>query len=149
MKIYWTLTLLLSIVFSSYAQKKTDSLSYPDLIPILKNGLYGYCDKDKNIIIDPKFELAFFFEKDLSFENIKDPKKKIFGSNAYATVLQNERAVRIDKKGKVVYQFNSEDFNERLQKESMIPSRSPQPYEKFQNDKTDLCEYAIYQLETH
>lgn len=138
MKIYLVLTLLLSTIFSSYAQEKNESLSYPDLIPILENGLYGYCDKDKNIIIEPQFEWASFFGKDWDFDDIKDPKKKIFGSNAYASVWQNGQKMRIDKKGNVVYRYNPEDFNEIQPKESLLPSQSRQPFEKFQDDKTKL-----------
>ena len=138
MKIYLVLTLLLSTIFSSYAQEKNESLSYPDLIPILENGLYGYCDKDKNIIIEPQFEWASFFGEDWDFDDIKDPKKKIFGSNAYASVWQNGQKMRIDKKGNVVYRYNPEDFNEIQPKESLLPSQSRQPFEKFQDDKTKL-----------
>lgn len=138
MKIYLAFILLLPIVFSSYAQEKSDSLSYPDLIPLLDNGLYGYCDKDKNTIIEPQFEGATFFGEDLDFHDIKDPKKKIFGSSAYATVWQDGQRMRIDKKGNVVYRYDPEDFNEISPKESTNPSLPKQPYEKFQDDQTLL-----------
>jgi len=137
MKIYLAFMLLLSTVFSSYAQEKNDGLPYPDLIPILENGLYGYCDKDKNIIIEPQFEGAAFFGEDLDFLDIKDPKNKIFGSSAYATVWQDRQRMRIDKKGKVVYRYNPDDFNEIRPKES-INASIKQSYEKFQDDQTQL-----------
>ncbi|SEH95784.1 WG containing repeat-containing protein [Paenimyroides aquimaris] len=135
--------LLLSTVFSSYAQEKNDGLPYPDLIPILENGLYGYCDKDKNIIIEPQFEGAAFFGEDLDFLDIKVPKKKIFGSSAYATVWQDGQRMRIDKKGNVVYQYNPDDFNEIRPKES-INASIKQSYEKFQDDQTRLWGGARY-----
>lgn len=138
MKIYLALILLLSTVFSSYAHEKSDSLSYPDLIPILKNGLYGYCDIDKKIIVEPQFKWATFFVEDLDFHDIKDPKKKIFGGSAYATVWRGGQRMRIDNKGKVVYRYDPEDFNEITAKESMNPTLPKQPYEKFQDDQTLL-----------
>lgn len=137
MKIYLAFILLLSTVFSSYAQEKSNSLSYPDLIPILENGLYGYCDKDKKVIIEPQFKWATFFEEDLDFHDIKNPKNKIFGSNAYATVWQDGQRMRIDKKGNVVYRYNPDDFNEIRPKES-INASIKQSYEKFQDDRTLL-----------
>lgn len=137
MRIYLACILLLSTVLSSYAQEKSDSLSYPDLIPILENGQYGYCDKDKKVIIEPQFKWATFFEEDLDFHDIKDAKMKIFGSNAYATVWQDGQRMRIDKKGNVVYRYNPDDFNEIRPKES-INASIKQSYEKFQDDQTLL-----------
>src|SRR5690606_36589610 len=137
MKIYLAFILLLSTVLSSYAQEKSDSLSYPDLIPILENGLYGYCDKEKNIMIKAQFEWGAFFGEDLDFHDIKDSKNKIFGSSAYATVWQDRQRMRIDKKGKVVYRYNLDDFNEIRPKES-INASIKQSYEKFQDDQTQL-----------
>src|SRR5690606_21706518 len=69
-----------------------------------------------------------------------------FGSNAYASVWQNGQKMRIDKKGNVVYRYNPEDFNEIHPKESMIPSQSRQPFEKFQDDKTKL--WGIRNIDT-
>lgn len=145
MKIYLAFILLLSAVFSSYAQEKGDSLSYPDLIPIVENGLYGYCDKDKKVIIEPQFEGGTFFGEDLDFYDIKDPKKKIFGSSTYATVWQDGQRMRIDTKGNVVYRYNPDDFNEIRPKESINESIK-HSYEKFQDDQTLL--WGVHDIAT-
>lgn len=145
MKIYLAFILLLSAVFSSYAQEKGDSLSYPDLIPIVENGLYGYCDKDKKVIIEPQFEGGTFFGEDLDFYDIKDPKKKIFGSSTYATVWQDGQRMRIDSKGNVVYRYNPDDFNEIRPKESINESIK-HSYEKFQDDQTLL--WGVHDIAT-
>ncbi|RQP16520.1 MAG: hypothetical protein EAS52_11590 [Parapedobacter sp.] len=146
MKICWTIILLLSTVFLGYAQEKNSDLPYPDLIPVLKNGLYGYCDKDMNVIIKPQFTWGTFFTEDPDFLDIKDAKKKAFGSSDYATVWQDGQRMRIDKNGLVVYRYRQEDFNVISPKESMNPSQSRQPFEKFQDDKTKL--WGIRNIDT-
>ena len=66
--------------------RKRRVIYLPDLIPTLKNGLYGYCEEDMSVIIEPQFTWGTFFIEDLDFLDIKDAKKKVFGSSDYATV---------------------------------------------------------------
>src|SRR5690606_32711352 len=72
--------------------------------------------------------------------------KKAFGSSDYATVWQDGQRMRIDKNGLVVYRYRQEDFNVISPKESMNPSQSRQPFEKFQDDKTKL--WGIRNIDT-
>lgn len=95
------------------AHRFMDQLTYPELIPVVKNGLFGYCDRDLNIKIDSQFEQAGFFETDFSFQicNVTHPEIVQFGTDDYAWVetLDNKRC-RIDKHGNVVYHYKESDF---------------------------------------
>lgn len=113
MRIYLTFMLLLSMAFPGFAQEKSSSLPYPDLIPVLVNdSMYGYCDKDLNLKIDPKFEHAGLFEEDFSFQvlHVNNPGIVHYGTSAYAWVKMNGERYRINKKGAPVYKYNAQDF---------------------------------------
>ncbi|MGB6083389.1 hypothetical protein [Moheibacter sp.] len=115
-----------------------EELKYPDLIPVLQDGLYGYCDKDLNIMIEVQFERASLFSQDFDFMDIKDPAKKMYESSDYATVYQEGEKLRIDKNGKVVYKYNDDDFNEIRPKEIVGYLPKEQPFEKFLDEKSQL-----------
>lgn len=119
-----------------FAQQQGE-LNYPDLIPVLQNGLYGFCDEDMNVKINPIFKWVTLFSKDPDFLDIKDPKKKEYGSSDYATVWLDDQKMRIDKEGNVVYQYHAEDFYEIRPKESSFQPVKV-PFEKFQDEKTKL-----------
>ncbi len=108
---FWLVLFHFSSVF---AQGNTDSvtLPYPDLIPVLKNGLFGYCDKDLNVKIEPQYYQAGFFETDFTFQawNVNNPDIIRFGSAKYAWVEDGTHRYRIDKKGNIVYQYKASDF---------------------------------------
>lgn len=107
--------LLLLVLFSvqlTYSQNKElvkTNCKYfvPDLIPILVGKKYGYCDKNKKIIIPAKYDLAEPFMKDdcerLNFEG--DSLLTKFFENNFATVTINKRRYRIDTVGKIVYEY--------------------------------------------
>ena len=136
MKICLAFIILLSTVLSSYAQDKGDSLPYPELIPILKNGLFGYCDKDKNIKIKPKFEHAELFEEDFSFQvlHVNNPEIIKYGTDAYAWVVINGERYRINKNGEEVYRYHEQDFKKG---ETAIHLRVP-----------DSVQYVIESVDT-
>src|SRR5690606_134108 len=90
-----------------------ESLPYPDLIPVHQHGWVGYCDRDMNVIIEPQFYEAEFFETDFSFQitNVNNPDIVRFGTDDYAWVVtRDEKRYRIDKKGNLAYHYNEADF---------------------------------------
>ena len=79
----------------------------PDLIPILVGNKFGYCDKNKKIIIPAKYDLAEPFMKD-DCELLNSEGDSLFAKffeNNFATVSINKRQYRIDKVGKIVYEY--------------------------------------------
>jgi hypothetical protein len=52
--------LLLLLFFISVTDISAQRL--PDLIPYRKGNLWGYCDSTKRMVIEPRFERAFFFK---------------------------------------------------------------------------------------
>lgn len=57
--------IVLSEVTNLWAQSDTSS-SLPDLIPYRKGEKWGFCDKDKNIIIKPSYNQVNFFDNNLA-----------------------------------------------------------------------------------
>ncbi|MGB6083383.1 hypothetical protein [Moheibacter sp.] len=111
-KIMTILCLSLFVVQPISAQQQ-DELNYPDLIPVLVNdSLYGYCDQDLNLKINPKFEHAELFEEDFHFQiyQVRNTEVVQYGTADYAWVDINEERYRINKKGEPVYKYNPEDF---------------------------------------
>lgn len=95
------------------ANADLNNLSYPDLIPVLKDGLFGYCDRDLNMIIEPQFYRAEFFETDFSFQmnNVNNPNIVRFGTDDYAWVeIGDNKRYRIDRKGNMMYPYDEDDF---------------------------------------
>src|SRR5690606_8262850 len=90
-----------------------ESLPYPDLIPVHQHGWVGYCDRDMNVIIEPQFYEAEFFETDFSFQitNVNNSGIVRFGTDDYAWVVtRDEKRYRIDKKGNLAYHYKASDF---------------------------------------
>ena len=103
------LSLFSYLVFSQELKLKTCETT-PEIIPFLKNGKTGYCDKNGNILIEPKFDYAgtfsFQFELDIS-NNAKE-----FATKEYATVVLSGKEHRIDKTGNIVLNFDDVDFRD-------------------------------------
>ena len=89
------------------------SLSYPELIPVLQDGLFGYCDRNLNVVIEPQFYRAELFETDFSFQitNVNNSGIVRFGTDDYAWVETGDnKRYRIDKKGNIAYHYKASDF---------------------------------------
>lgn len=101
--------------WTSYAQEQDTVFTYPDLIPVLKGGVFGYCDSNFNMVIAPEYYQADFFQVDLAFQvyNVKDPEIVKYGRADYAWVETGDnQRYRIDKAGNRVYHYKASDFKE-------------------------------------
>jgi len=74
----------------------------PELIPYRKGNKWGYCDRNKNLIIDCKFDDAYLFDE----------------KNEFARVKFNDKWCFIDKKGEIVAELDYDEVNDF--KEDMI-----------------------------
>ena len=88
----------------------------PLLIPQKKNGKSGFVNQKGKFVIQPEYDLVMFFGEDCNLLNSPNEKVKKFGSGDFATVEKGGIAFRINKSGKKVYQYNSNDLG-RCQQE--------------------------------
>ena len=103
------ISLFSCLVFSQELKLKTCETT-PEIIPFLKNGKTGYCDKNGNILIEPKFDYAGTFSFDFQLYISKNAKE--FGTKEYATVVLSGKEHRIDKAGNVVLNFDDVVYTE-------------------------------------
>jgi hypothetical protein len=107
------LTLVLFLIFTinlSFSQNSKDCPK-TDLIPILVKNKYGYCDKQKNIIIEPTFDDAEPFLQNKLYGDYYNENQK-YGDENYATVIIKGEYFRIDKSGKVICKYNPDAIDE-------------------------------------
>lgn len=104
-----SLALLLLFINTAFSQKQDDCLK-TDLIPILVNDKYGFCDKDGRIVIAPKFDEAEPFVINKLYYIIN--KDKNYGKADFATVKLKDKYYRINKSGKLVFKFNPDEIEE-------------------------------------
>lgn len=84
--------------------------SIPLLIPQKKEGLFGFINQKKEIVIPHKFKNAGFFYEDCNLMNSPNKKVQEFGTNRFASVRLGNVDYRIDMYGNLVYQFKNEDL---------------------------------------
>ncbi|MBS1548511.1 MAG: WG repeat-containing protein [Bacteroidetes bacterium] len=80
------------------------------LIPFHLKGKYGFKTPEGTIAIPPQYNNVCFFAEDCRLMNANNEDVKIFGSSDYASVQENGKDYRIDRKGKKVYQYNDADL---------------------------------------
>ena len=80
------------------------------LIPKKRNGKFGYVNQNGSFVIQPEYHIAMFYAEDCNLLQSKNEKAKQFGNENYATVEKNFIAYRINKLGKIVYQYKDEDL---------------------------------------
>lgn len=104
-------SIIISIILS-FCSSQIFSQTIPDLVPILAGKLYGYSDKNLHVKIKPQYDNAQFFEEDFDFQimNVNNPAIVQYGTADYAWVELKGEKYRIDKRGKIVYQFKQSDF---------------------------------------
>ena len=97
--------------------KKFDDLDYVKindsvaaLIPFKMEGKFGYKNQKGKVLIEPIYSNVGFFTEDCNILNSPNNKVKKFGSADYASVRVNDVDFRIDRKGKIVYQFKDADL---------------------------------------
>lgn len=120
-KIYTVLLIFVKLcnpVFGQSSNMFNDFL-LPKLIPFEQNGKYGYCNTNKEIIINIKFDDAYPFNEDMEVQNSSNENLRKYGSENFATVIIKKEKYRIDSAGKIVYTFNGDyiDYNMALEKE--------------------------------
>jgi hypothetical protein len=77
--IIWVTNSILFLVFLISCNNMNPHQDVPELIPFKKDKLWGYCDKDKNVIIEPSFMSANFFYEDLAAVTIEHGNDWLFG----------------------------------------------------------------------
>ncbi|RQP13974.1 MAG: WG repeat-containing protein, partial [Chryseobacterium sp.] len=80
------------------------------LIPVKKNGKYGYVNRDGKIKIQPSFSLALLFAEDCNLLNSDNAAARRFGTADFATAEADGKTFRIDGNGKRVYQYKTKDL---------------------------------------
>lgn len=91
--------------FKSFATKPIATL-----IPKKSKGRYGFVNKDSKFVISPQFSNVGFFAEECTLQNSPNEKLRVYGSSDYASVMKNGKDYRIDKQGKIVYEFKLEDL---------------------------------------
>lgn len=102
--------LLNFLCFLTLVKSQTSTDNLPELIPILKNGKFGYANRDMKIVIVPKYTDAEPFMSDDDLLNSADQNTRQYGSLFYATVKVGTQQHRIDNTGKIVYTYKPADF---------------------------------------
>ncbi|EPJ2896861.1 WG repeat-containing protein [Elizabethkingia anophelis] len=102
-------------------QVTSDKNDIPELIPVFKNGKYGYINTAGRLIIPPKFNLALFFTEDCNLTQSPNENIRLYGKKNYATVEIDKVAYRIDKTGKALYRYKNEDLG-RCKKDFQMPA---------------------------
>lgn len=87
------------------AQINNECKSSPELIPILVKEKYGYCNKNGEIIIKPKFDDAEPFMRDWLYYSLDNENQK-YGDINYASVVIKNKHYRIDKNGSIMCEWN-------------------------------------------
>jgi len=65
------LLLLLLVIFSVTTYSVAEENKLPDLIPYRKGDKWGFCDKNKKIVVPCKYDLAHFFKEGLACVQVK------------------------------------------------------------------------------
>ncbi|KAA9338992.1 WG repeat-containing protein [Adhaeribacter soli] len=94
-------TIFLLVASNAFPQR------LPDLIPFKKDGKWGYMDKNRRVIIQPKFQQAELFTGD------------------YAFIRLNKKRGTIDKKGNYIISPDHELVDEMPFLEGFIPAKDP------------------------
>lgn len=106
MRNFWTTVVLICISLVSCSTTSTESplFDLPELIPYNKKGKWGYCDKDKNIVVSCKYDYAELYDSfGLAQVFLTDQNNyNMYGNHASNVAL-------IDKKGGIVVPFQSSD----------------------------------------
>ncbi|WP_407499807.1 WG repeat-containing protein [Elizabethkingia anophelis] len=102
-------------------QVTSDKNDIPELIPVFKNGKYGYINTAGRLMIPPKFNLALFFTEDCNLTQSPNENIRLYGKKNYATVEIDKVAYRIDKTGKALYRYKNEDLG-RCKKDFQMPA---------------------------
>lgn len=84
--------------------------SIPDLIPQKMNGKYGFINQKGKVIVPHLYSNVGFFTEDCRLQNSPSETIRKYGSADYASVRKNNIDYRINKFGKIVYEFKDADL---------------------------------------
>lgn len=99
------------------AQSKKSQISLPKfyenvplLIPKKKDGKFGFVNQKGQFVVAPQYHLVMFFAEDCNLLSSPNEKVRTFGTSDFATVEKNQISYRINRGGKIVYQYKDSDL---------------------------------------